>query len=189
MFYRFARFVVYIFLHLRFRLNVQGVENIPEGGCIVAMNHLSNYDPPVVGLLLPRKMRIMAKEELFKNRLFAAVIRNLGGFPVKRGSADIRSLKYALKLIQEGHIFAIFIEGTRSKTGELQVPKKGIGFIAAKSRAPVIPAYVYGTNRGWRAPAGVIFGTPVTFKEGTDYEEITNEIVNRLRRLAAEQVK
>lgn len=183
MLYRIAYIVLYTWLHIRFRIHIKGVEHIPDGGCILAMNHTSNYDPIIVGAHTPRKMYIMAKKELFSNRVFDYVLRRLGGFPVNREGADIRSLRHALKLLEEGKIFAIFIEGTRSKTGQLQVPKKGVGFIARKSQAPVIPTYIYGVKRGWFAKAGVTFGPPVRVEDEEDYEAIANKIADAIQEL------
>lgn len=136
MVYHIIRLAVKLWLHIRFNITVQGVENIPNKGCILAMNHISNYDPLLAGTHTPRKMYIMAKEELFKNRFFAWVITEMGSFPIKRGQADMKSLKQTLKIIQEGKIFSIFIEGTRSQSeDEMQAPKKGVGFIVNKSKA------------------------------------------------------
>lgn len=187
MFYKLAYYIVYTWLHARFRIRIKGLENIPEGGCILAMNHTSNYDPLLVGAHTPRKMHIMAKKELFANRLFSSVLKKIGAFPVNREGADIRSLRHSLKVVQEGNIFAIFIEGSRSKTGQMQIPKKGVGFIANKSGAPVVPTYIYGAKRGWRGRAGVTFGRPLSFGDETDYEAIANEIARQIQKLAQEE--
>jgi 1-acyl-sn-glycerol-3-phosphate acyltransferase len=183
MVYSIVRNCVRLWLHIRYRVKITGIENIPEGGCILAMNHTSNYDSLLVGTHTPRKMYIMAKEELFKKRFFAWLITEMGAFPIKRGQADLKSLKYTLKLIQEGSIFSIFIEGTRSKTGEMQEAKKGIGFIVSKSKAHVIPTYVYGARQKWFGRAGVIFGPPVQLAEGLNYEEIAVAIKQSIEQL------
>ncbi|RXT13868.1 1-acyl-sn-glycerol-3-phosphate acyltransferase [Ammoniphilus sp. CFH 90114] len=183
MVYQIVRFLVRTWLHLRFKIKIEGLEFIPKEGCILAMNHQSNYDSLMVGVHTPRKMYIMAKEELFKKRFFAWLITEMGSFPVKRGSADLKSLKHTLKLIKDGNIFSIFIEGTRSKSGEMQEPKKGIGFIVDRSKAPVIPTYIYGVKGGWRSSAGVVFGPPVSLEGLTDYEEIAAKVANSIEEL------
>lgn len=185
--YRIAITAVRFFLNIRFKMKVTGLENIPEGATILAMNHTSNFDAPMVGVYTPRKMFIMGKEELFRNKFFGSLITELGCFPIKRGQADIKSLKHTLKLLKDGNIFSIFIEGTRSKSGEMQEAKKGIGFIVAKSKAPVVPTYIYGTREGWFKPAGIIFGEPLTFEEGLDHEEIANLIAGEIRKLKPNQ--
>jgi 1-acyl-sn-glycerol-3-phosphate acyltransferase len=181
--YHIIRFCVKVFLMIRFRIKIDGIENIPNGACILAMNHTSNYDSLLVGTHTPRKMHIMAKEELFKNGFFSYIITEMGAFPVKRGQADMKSLKHTFKILKNGGIFSIFFEGTRSKTGEIQEAKKGIGFIASRSKAPVVPTYVYGAGNGWFKPAGVVFGKPLTFEEGIEYEQITSQITEEIKEL------
>lgn len=181
--YTIVSTIVRIFLHIRFKIKIEGKENIPKGSAILAMNHTSNFDAPMVGVHTPRKMYIMGKAELFKNKFFAWLIYELGCFPIKRGQADIKSLKKTLKLLKDGNLFSIFIEGTRSQTGEMQEAQKGIGFIVAKSKAPVIPTYIYGAKNGWFKPAGVIFGSPLTFEEGLGHEEIANKIAEEIKKL------
>jgi 1-acyl-sn-glycerol-3-phosphate acyltransferase len=183
MVYQIVRFCVKMWLHFRFKVTVKGLENIPAEGCILAMNHTSNYDSLLAGTHTPRKMFIMAKEELFKMRFFAWLITEMGAFPIKREQADLKSLKHTLKLIKQGNIFSIFIEGTRSKTGEMGEAKKGIGFIVNKSNAPVIPTYIYGCKGGWFKPAGVIFGQPIQFEEGLEYERIATKIAEAIQQL------
>lgn len=185
MVYHIVRFAVRLWLYLRFKIKIEGLENIPDSGCILAMNHRSNYDSLLVGVHTPRKMFIMAKEELFRKKFFAWLITEMGAFPVKRDSADLKSLKHSLKLIKNGNIFAIFIEGTRSKTDEMQDPKKGIGFIVSKSKSPVIPVYIYGTKGKWFSEAGVRFGKPLWF-EDLDYEVIAEKVAQSIRALAPE---
>lgn len=183
MVYQIIRALVKFFLHIRFRVQVTGMENIPEGACILAMNHTSNFDPLLVGTHTPRKMYIMAKEELFRNKYFAWIITEMGAFPIKRGQADLKSLKHSLNLLKNGQIFSIFIEGTRSKTGEMQEAKKGIGFIAGKSKAPVVPTYIYGAKNGWFKPAGIIFGKPLDLTAEMDHEEMAAKIAEGIKAL------
>ncbi|QOY35475.1 lysophospholipid acyltransferase family protein [Anaerobacillus isosaccharinicus] len=184
MVYHFIRFVVGLAVRVRYRLKITGKENIPEGGVIIAMNHQDAWDPLLVGTNTPRKLHIMAKESLFKNKLLAWTITEMGAFPINREKADIKSLKNSLKIIKDGKIFSLFIEGSRSKSGEMSEPKKGVGFIVAKSGAPVIPTYIYGTtNKKWFQAAGVVFGEPIYFGDETDYEKIANTIANAIKDL------
>ena len=183
--YHFIRFVVGLFIRLRFKIKIQGKEHIPLSGVIIAMNHQHNWDSLLVGTNSPRKLHIMAKESLFKNKLLGWIISEMGAFPINREKADIKSLKYSLKLLKDGKIFALFIEGSRSTTGEMQEPKKGVGFIVSKSKAPVVPTYIYGTtNKKWFQEAGVIFGEPIDFEDETDYEKISNAIAEAIKQLA-----
>ena len=103
---------------------------LPERGCIVCCNHLSNFDPVLLALTQRRPINYMAKAELFKNPLLGWLIRQLGAFPVQRGAGDGKAIQEAEKVIEEGRLLGIFIEGTRSKTGEFLRPKSGAAIIA-----------------------------------------------------------
>ncbi|MDO8683990.1 MAG: lysophospholipid acyltransferase family protein [Armatimonadota bacterium] len=127
---------------------VTGKENLPrKGGVIVAPNHISYADPPVVCAALGRQVRFMAKESLFKVSILGCLIRIVGAFPVKQKSADRTALRTAVRLIEEGRIVCIFPEGTRNTTSSLMKPELGIGMVAAKAKAPIIPMLISGTNR------------------------------------------
>lgn len=184
MIYHIIRFVVAMVIRVKYQVTIIGKENIPDGGVILAMNHQDFWDPLIVGTNTPRKLHIMAKESLFKNKLLAWTITEMGAFPINREKADIKSLKTSLKLLKAGKILSLFIEGTRSKTGEMQEPKKGVGFITAKSGAPVVPTYIYGTtNKSWFSKAGVIFGEPILFEGESDYEKIATTIAKAIKDL------
>lgn len=151
MFYEIARNIVSFVFHIKFKMTVLGRENIPKekGGYIIASNHVSNYDPPMVGVVFGGKYTFMAKEELFRvNPVFTWLIKKLGAFPVKRGSKDSSAIDNALESLNDGRIFVIFPEGTRSKDGELGKPKSGVSLIAARAHVPVVPVFVkYGRKR------------------------------------------
>ncbi len=151
MFYSIARELVRFAYHIVFRITVIGRENIPEekGGYIIASNHISNNDPPMVGLTFRGKYNFMAKEELFHlNPIFTWLIKKLGAFPVKRGAKDSSAIDNALESLKRGRIFIIFPEGTRSKDGELGRAKSGVTLIAAQAKVPVVPVFIkYGRKR------------------------------------------
>lgn len=151
MLYALARNIVSFIFHIIFRITITGRENIPKekGGFIVASNHVSNLDPPMVGIVFRGKYTFMAKDELFHvNPFFTWLITRLGAFPVKRGAKDLAVIDKALESLKKGRIFVIFPEGTRSKTGELGKPKSGVAITAIKAAAPVVPVFVkYGGKR------------------------------------------
>lgn len=113
-----------------------------EGGVIFICNHQNLLDPVMMLLTSPRVIHFMAKKELFDNKLLGALMRSAFVFPVNRRTADIKALKQALALLEEGHAFGIFPEGTRSVTGEMDEFEKGCAFIAAKTSAPIVPLYI-----------------------------------------------
>ncbi|MBM7662076.1 1-acyl-sn-glycerol-3-phosphate acyltransferase [Bacillus mesophilus] len=183
MVYQIVRSLVRWFLHIRFNVTVKGKENIPEGAVILAMNHQTNWDSLLAGTHTPRKMYIMAKESLFRKKIFAWLITEMGAFPVNREKADIKSLKHTLKLLKDEKIFSLFIEGSRSETEDMQDPKKGVGFIVSKSKAPVVPTYIYGVRNTWGGNAGVVFGKPMYFEGELDYEEISKQVATGIKKL------
>lgn len=164
MFYALAREIVSFIFHIIFKITVLGRENIPKqkGSYIIASNHVSNNDPPMIGIVFKGKYTFMAKEELFRvNPLFTWLIKRLGAFPVKRGSKDPAAIKSAIESLDKGRIFVIFPEGTRSKDGELGKPKSGVTLIAAQAKASVVPVFVkYGRKR-FRRRVLVSVGKPI----------------------------
>lgn len=149
------------------RWEVFGKENIPaEGPVVIAANHLSLLDPPVLGAAATRKVHFMAKSELFKPAWFGALIRKLGAFPVRRGAMDRDAIKTGLTILKENKVLAVFPEGTRSKTGELGRAGGGAFMMAVKCKAKIVPAYIYGTDLkrhpGW-PKVRVIFGKPMEY--------------------------
>jgi 1-acyl-sn-glycerol-3-phosphate acyltransferase len=201
MIYRLTWVLCRIFFPLLFRRKLIGVRNVPATGpVILAANHVSHLDPPAVATGIVRECACIAKEELFRNPAFAWYISHLNAFPVRRGEGDRAALKKSLELLKNGWPLLIFPEGTRSETGELQEPEMGVGMIAYRSGAPVVPVYVHGTNhalpRGGGlhlAPITIIYGEPILFtapeggKAGRDeYEAAAHIIMAAIARLRDE---
>lgn len=128
---------------LLYRFDVEGGENIPrDGKCIICPNHTSNADPILLGLSNGRKLFFMAKVELFKNKFMASILKFFGAFPVDRGNSDTTAIKTATQVLENNEPLVIFIEGTRSKTGELLRPKSGAAMLALKTNTPIIPVFI-----------------------------------------------
>ncbi len=143
-FYAFGRVVCAPIMKLIYRYKIINKANIPDDGkgYIIASNHLSFSDPVLLGLGQKRRLNFMAKDELFKNKFFAFIIRHLGAFPVKRGAGDGKAIKNGEDIINEGNLMTIFIEGGRSKTGELMRPRSGFAVISQQTGASVVPACI-----------------------------------------------
>jgi 1-acyl-sn-glycerol-3-phosphate acyltransferase len=158
---------------------IHGRENIPmQGPLIIAPNHKSLLDPPLVGSSMPRLVTTMGKIELFEKKhlglpILGKVIQHMGTFPVRRGTADRRAIRRALKVLSSGGALAIFPEGTRTRDGELGPPEMGIALIAHKAKAPVLPAYLKGTEgcfsymqpKARLVKCEIFYGKPILFEE------------------------
>lgn len=150
-----------------YRYKVINKSNIPNDGkgYIIACNHMSYSDPVLLGLGQKRRLNFMAKDELFKNKFFAFLIRHLGAFPVKRGAGDGKAIKNGEDIINEGNLMTIFIEGGRSKTGELMRPRSGFAVIAQQTKAPVVPACITNVGKGIFGKRIIHFAEPISVEE------------------------
>jgi 1-acyl-sn-glycerol-3-phosphate acyltransferase len=176
------------FVRVGFRLRARGVENLPEGGFVLAANHTSNFDPWPLGLpLFPRRqLRFMAKSELF-NPLLAPLLKAGGAFPVRRGEGDVEAIEQAVELVRAGEVVVMFPEGTRRKKGLRKKHEArahtGAARIALKAGAPLLPAAISGTDRLSRlAPLRVAYGAPVPLDDlaGSDLKQASREATDRL---------
>lgn len=186
-FYRFARGVVKIALTPLYRVTVSGKEHIPEtGGVLLCSNHISELDPPVVGMSFPRDVHFIAKEELFNLPVLNKILPHTNAIPIKRGMSDRNALRKGLGVLKNGHVLGLFPEGTRSRTGELGEGLAGAGFFALRSDAQVIPCAVIGTYKPF-SKTKVIFGPPIDMEEfrskKASPEEVTKVIMAKIKEL------
>ena len=151
-----------------FRGDVVGLENLPEtGGYIVAANHASLLDPPIVGQFLPRQVCFFARKTLWKPGFASWWLDAVGTIPVDRdGGMSLDAVKRVLHALARGKVVIVFPEGTRSATGELQTPKAGVGLLACKARVPVVPARVFGSFEAFGRAGRLRLGSPVSVAFG-----------------------
>jgi 1-acyl-sn-glycerol-3-phosphate acyltransferase len=172
-----------VLIRLAFGLRVDGAERVPRsGGCIIASNHFSSWDPPVVGIATPRQLHFMAKRELFAQPFFAWVLRAVRAFPVDRTANDIGAVKEALRRLKGGHAVGIFFEGTRH--ADTKAVMGGAAFLAQRAAVPIVPAAIWREGRRFR----VVFGEPIR-PTGTSKEEaatMTSSLSERVRTLLDE---
>ena len=150
---------------------VEGKEAVPpKGPLIVACNHLSNADPPVLASSIPRKLHFLGKRGLFSNPVASSLFTAVGVHPVNRDGGDIDALRWNLNLLKQDHSIVLFPEATRSRGEGMNRGKPGVAYIAAKSQAPILPVAITGTEniKGfWRiafpgCPMKVRIGDPFT---------------------------
>jgi 1-acyl-sn-glycerol-3-phosphate acyltransferase len=182
-------------LRLCFRYRAVGVGHVPTAGAVIlAANHASLLDPPIVAAAVPRPLHFMAKAELFRVPVLGALVRRLNAHPVVREGGDTSALRVALRLLRAGHALLVFPEGTRTRDGRLRAGKAGVGMLAARAGVPVVPVYVSGSaqalprGRRWPRPSRVTvaYGPPLTFvgaQGKARYQAISDEIMAAIGRL------
>jgi 1-acyl-sn-glycerol-3-phosphate acyltransferase len=169
--YAFVHYLAQGLLRFLFGMKIRGLENIPRTGkFILASNHRSNFDPPILGSFGPREVHFFAKSELFENRLLGGFIRYLNAFPVHRGQFDRTSLSTCLQILAGEHALVFFPEGTRAPADGFLKAKLGLGWVACLSGAPILPVYIHGSATAkvrfrLRPQISVTIGKPVSVAE------------------------
>ena len=159
-FYSVVRNIVAAAVPLFLRIKAEGLENIPnDRGYILCCNHISFLDPIVLAVKIKKQCHFMGKKELFKNPVLSSFFRALGAFPVDRGKGDTQAVDHAVQLVRDNKVFAIFPEGTRSKTGALGRLKSGAVVIASRTGGDILPCVIKkGKRRFLRKTITVKFG-------------------------------
>ncbi len=180
MVFKLVRLILNFVFFVCLGLKVEGRENIPDkGAIIVAPNHKSYWDPPVIGTAVNNRIiHYMAKEELFKNPIFGWVIRQFGTFPVKRGTVDRQAVRQAVRELKSGNPLGIFPEGTRIKREGLGRFHSGMASLALMTGTPVVPVAVIGTMDlpKKNGPLAVLIGKPIEVKKERPTDEKVAEL-------------
>jgi len=193
--YTLARIVLTLPTLLIWRVRAIGVENVPkQGPLVLAPNHFSQMDHFFAGVYLRRKIRFMAKSQLFGPPVLTYIYKHGGVFPIRRGHHDEVAIETARILVDQGEMLLVYAEGGRSRSGQLGEPKPGIGRIALETGAPIVPVCIQGSERArqWtrlRFPKVTVqFGEPLTFpvEENPSRErqlEVATEVFARVREM------
>lgn len=189
--YRIGRFLFLLYFKCVNRATIVGKENFPEDkGVLICSNHISNFDPPLVGVAAPRKVRFMAKAEMFTIPILKRLFIVLGAFPVKRGLTDKQALRNGISILNNGEVMGLFPEGTRNRSKKLKQGLTGAGFFALRSNAVVIPCAIVGSYRPFKK-INIAFGKPIDFQAMTDKrlsaKEATEMIMDHIEKLLAEK--
>ncbi len=178
MIYAFLKAIARVLFRIFGKLKVEYRMPIPEGGVILACNHISDLDPPVLAAASTRPVYFLAKKELFQNRLFGAILRGFKAYPLDRSKGDLAAIKRALGLLKEEKVLGIFPEGTRVKGAQLGKPHNGAAFLAVQAKVPIVPVAISGTGPGFR---GLFLGKvrmSIEFLEPITVEQI-EELVKK----------
>lgn len=156
-----------IFFRVYMGFKVTGRNNVPKKGAFIfASNHSSYLDPIILGTSICRRLNYMARSELFEERFLGWALPRINTFPVSRGKGDLAAIRQALGILDRGLPLVMFPEGTRSEDNMLKKAKPGVGFIAAKSRVPVVPAYIEGSFEALPSTADKIRRYPIRVRIG-----------------------
>jgi 1-acyl-sn-glycerol-3-phosphate acyltransferase len=194
--YTFVKVVSYPYCRFVFRLRTEGIEHVPDSGpVILAPNHFSAMDHWFVGILLPRRVRFMAKSQLFRGPVLEFILMHAGAFPVRRGQRDEEAIRTAVEILERGGVLVMYPEGGRSRSGRIGgSARRGVGRLALETGAPVIPVALRGSEqaRNWRRlrfPAVTVrYGPPVRFgpepaASRERQHQIANDVLAAVRRL------
>lgn len=190
------KFIFKIFAIIIYRPKILGKENIPEaGGAMLCPNHIHNLDAAVIVAMFKRKVNVLAKEELFKNRFLCWIADLFGIYPVKRGKADMQAIKTSLTLLKKDEILLMFPEGTRNGMAKGINPKNGAVLIAATAKKPIIPIGIQGSFKPFTKVI-INIGKPIDYsnlkEEVKDKEEatkLTQQLMEEIVKLRDENIK
>jgi len=202
--YSLAKSVIRAVLGAATGWEVVGREQIPRsGGLIVAANHISFWDPPLIGSVLPREVHFLAKEELFSNPVFGALIRSYNAIPIRRGMVDLSGMARAVEALRRGETMMMFPEGTRMRDGQLHPARPGVGMMAVNADVPIVPCFISGSSRPgrWltrRTRVRISFGPAWKWQDlagpGVDltpgralYQRLGDAVMREIARLKVEQ--
>ncbi len=198
--YKLVAFTIRLILRINGGVTIIGKDNIPaEGGALVAANHISYIDPPLIGAVLPRNATFMARQGLFEIPVLGWMIKR-AAFPVDRERTRPSTIKETVRRLKTGELIVIFPEGRRSDTGELMEAKRGLGMIVGLSSVPVVPALIIGADKAlpidarWlkRAKIKVVFGKPIFYTSMIEekgahnhhlHEEISGAVMSAIKEL------
>jgi 1-acyl-sn-glycerol-3-phosphate acyltransferase len=185
---------VMILILVRNHVHVEGRANVPrKGGLLVVSNHIASADPPLLGGKFPRPLHFMAKIEWFKNPFLGFIARQFLCFPVVRHTADRGALRHTLSLLERGAAVCIYPEGHRAEDARIHEVEAGVGFVARRSAAPILPVAVWGTEKvlpakgvHWpkAADCHLIYGEPFHLpRNDMDNQEAANYMMSKVAEL------
>lgn len=190
--YSVATGLLRVYFKLFYHYRVYGTTHLYQGGAILAPNHLSFLDPPLIAAAWPEDAHFLARASLFDSTILGWLLPRLHSHPVQGTAQDIQSMRTICQLLGEGKKVVIFPEGVRSSNGELQSIKPGVAMLALRMNCPIIPVYIKGTFEAWprhqrRPKLGAritcVFGKPIqlTNNEGVNKRQMQEQLTQQLK--------
>ena len=171
--YGFSKIVLWMIFRIGFGLSVRGQQHVPrQGGCILACNHNSFLDPPLLGVASPRQVTFLARATLFEKPFLREYMQAVGAVSLRRGEADVAAVRQAVAHLRGGEVMAMFPEGGRQRDGMLKPAKRGVGLSADTAKVPIVPVIIQGSFNAMpptlpirlhRAKISVAFGAPIPY--------------------------
>lgn len=200
--YGLCHYIIAVLYDICFRGEVTGLEHLPrDGAFLIAANHASHLDPPLIGSQVPRQMCFFARKTLWNGRFASWWLDTIGTIPVDRdGGSDVSAIKRVLRALAAGRVLILFPEGTRSPDGLLQTAKPGVGMIVCRTRVPVVPARIFGSFEAFgrsgplrlNTPVSIVFGPPLAPADYDDpsagrnrYQAASDRIMAQIATLSA----
>lgn len=194
--FRFIKYLVKVFFRVFYRVKVVGLENYPATPVILAANHHSFFDPPLIGAFVPDKLHYLARKSLFRFPLFGKLIHYSGARPVNPSLQDTDFVDVVKNILQKDKLL-VFPEGTRTHDRVMVKAKRGVAYIAATTNAPILPIYLKGTMEAWgkgRFPRlfkrlTIVIGEPIDLKAYPDLSTkktqtlLTQDLVSKINLL------
>ena len=193
--YKWTQRLLNLLFRILFGLRIQGRGMIPPGPLILASNHISLVDPPVVAASIDRELYFLGKKELFDSRLLGAVIRSYNCIPVNRNRPDRAALRRIAEILRDGQAVLLFPEGTRGPGDKLLPGKPGVGKLAIEAQVPIVPAFISGSNHLRQTflrtrRLSVSFGAPIEQSwiaslghDKAAYRQLAQEVMSRIESL------
>ena len=194
--YRFVYLCARTFFRLFYGLKVYGLSHFRPGSAVIAGNHASFFDPPVISISCPEEVHFLARESLFSVPVLGRLIRVLNSHPVSRSASDAHTFRQLIELLKAGKKVILFPEGQRSADGSLQPLEKGLSFLIYRARCGILPVYVSGTFEAWKPRQKLpklsgqiccVFGSPIEWEEFEEFDK--REAMEEITRRAQEAIK
>lgn len=191
--YHFVRNLSKNYFDLFYDVRVSGMENLPpeNTGFIIASNHVSFYDPPLIGSQIPRNTYYLARKTLFDPAIMSVLLPSILALPVDQEKPDMAGLKKIIQVLKQGQAVILFPEGARSYDGVIQPGMPGVGLLVNRTGVPVVPVRLFGVLETWPRDGKitlfksvqVVFGKPISFPASKDYQAISDQIIDAIKQL------